>query len=312
MTSSTILNRRQFLAQASGLTAACLGIAAHASAANPFRLRYALASCMYGTASLADILPEVGKTGAEVIDLWPRIHGNQREQLDQIGFEVFAELLAKNKTKLGILTRYDLGPLRLQPEMVVAQRFGAAIIVTGSGGPKDQRGDDLKAAVKNFVEQMKPHVESAAKHGVTIAIENHGSSLINRPESLRWLAEFSPSKHLGIALAPYHLPQEPEVIAGVVRDCGERLAHFYAWEHGKGATEKRPLEEQLMQLPGRGPLDFVPILAALKKVNYAGWTEIFMHPVPRGTPILETTAKVSEEINRVREGYLARCLEKVG
>ncbi|MBL8796833.1 MAG: sugar phosphate isomerase/epimerase [Planctomycetia bacterium] len=304
--------RRQFLGQAAGLTVAGLGLTAPAAAANPFRLRYALASCMYGTASLADVLPEVNKTGAEVIDLWPRVHGNQREQLDQLGFDAFEELLKKNKTKLGVLTRYDLGPLKLQPEMAVAQRFGASIIVTGSGGSKELRGDELKTAIKNFVEQLKPQVEAAAKHGVTIAIENHGNTMINRPESLRWLAEFSPSKHLGIALAPYHLPQDPEVIAGVVRDCGPKVVHFYAWEHGKGAMEKRPVDEQLMQLPGRGPLDFTPILAALKKIDYAGWTEIFMHPVPRGVPILESTAKVSEEINRVRQGYLARCLEKVG
>jgi sugar phosphate isomerase/epimerase len=35
-----------------------------------------------------------------------------------------------------------------------------------------------------------------------------------------------------------------------------------------------------MQLPGRGEMDFVPIVAALKKINYSGWTEVFMHPIP--------------------------------
>ena len=51
---------------------------------------------------------------------------------------------------------------------------------------------------------------------------------------------------------------------------------------------------------------------ALKKVGYRGFTSIFMHPVPRGVPIRESTAKVSEEINQVREGYLAKCLARVG
>jgi sugar phosphate isomerase/epimerase len=151
----------------------------------------------------------------------------------------------------------------------------------------------------------------AEKNGVTIAIENHSNSLINVPDSLRWLAEFAPT-HVGIGLAPYHLPQEPQLIADLVRDCGSRVVHFYAWEHGKGSTQKLPKEEELMQLPGRGQLDFVPILAALKKVGYGGFTEIFMHPVPRGVPIRESTAQVTEEINRVRKGYLAKCLDKVG
>jgi sugar phosphate isomerase/epimerase len=58
-------------------------------------------------------------------------------------------------------------------------------------------------------------------------------------------------------------------------------------------------------MPGRGKLDFQPILAALKKIGYQGWTEIFMHPVPRGIPILETVPKITEEINRARS-YLDR------
>jgi sugar phosphate isomerase/epimerase len=54
-------------------------------------------------------------------------------------------------------------------------------------------------------------------------------------------------------------------------------------------------------------LDFRPLLAALKKIGYSGGVEIFMHPVPRGIPILETTAQVTDEINRARR-YLDQCL----
>ncbi|MCA9443401.1 MAG: sugar phosphate isomerase/epimerase, partial [Candidatus Omnitrophica bacterium] len=67
---------------------------------------------------------------------------------------------------------------------------------------------------------------------------------------------------------------------------------------------------EMKQLPGYGELDFVPILAALKKINYAGWTSIFMHPVPRGIPILPTAAEVTAAINRSRE-YLEDCLDRI-
>ena len=63
----------------------------------------------------------------------------------------------------------------------------------------------------------------------------------------------------------------------------------------------------MLQMPGRGALDFRPILAALEKINYQGWTEIFMHPFPRGIPIQETVPKVTAEINRARK-YLDTCL----
>ena len=68
-----------------------------------------------------------------------------------------------------------------------------------------------------------------------------------------------------------------------------------------------PLEEELMQLPGRGPLDYAPLLWALRDIRFAGWTEIFMHPTPRGRPILETAALVTAEINRAR-GHLETLL----
>jgi hypothetical protein len=45
----------------------------------------------------------------------------------------------------------------------------------------------------------------------------------------------------------------------------------------------------------------------LADIHYQGWTEIFMHPVPRGIPILPTAAEVTAEINRSR-AYLEKCL----
>ncbi len=56
-----------------------------------------------------------------------------------------------------------------------------------------------------------------------------------------------------------------------------------------------------------GDLDFGPLLSALKQMKYSGWTEIFMHPVPRGIPILETASAVTAEINRSRD-YLNKLL----
>jgi sugar phosphate isomerase/epimerase len=273
------------------------------------RLRYIVASCLYGELPLTEILPEVRKTGSEFIDIWPRKHGNQREQMDEMGHEKFAALLRQHKLKLGILTRYDLGPFKLQPEMAVLKKFGGKMVVCAGSGPKNLTGTELKAAVKKFAEEMQPHIAAAEESGVVIAIENHGNNLIDSPESLKWFAEFTPSKNIGIALAPYHLPDNSETVADVIRALGEKVVHFYAWQHGMGCTVKLPKEQELMQMPGRGELDFVPILKALKEINYDGWTSVFMHPVPRGISILETAAEVTAEVNRARN-YLDGCLDK--
>jgi sugar phosphate isomerase/epimerase len=83
---------------------------------------------------------------------------------------------------------------------------------------------------------------------------------------------------------------------------------FYAWQHGDGCMTKLPKEQELLQMPGRGPLDFGPLVKALVDIKYQGWTEIFMHPVPRGIPILETAQEVTAEINKSR-AYLADKLK---
>ena len=303
------MDRREFCKYLTATLTAAVAEVAVSDSAQTFRLRYIVGSSMYGKMLLNEVLPEVRKAGAQHIDIWPEHHANHREQIQDMGHDRFAAMLRQYQVELGILTRYDLGPFGLQDEMRVAKKLGGSMIISGSGGPGNLKGQALKAAVREFVEKMKPHVAAAEQMGITIGVENHANSLIASPDAIRWLAAFSPSRSLGIALAPYHLPQEPALIAELIADLGNRLAHFYAWQHGKGCHKKLPKQQELMQLPGRGNMDFVPIVAALKRINYSGWTEVFMHPVPRGIPILPTAEEVTAQINHARD-YLDECLSK--
>lgn len=305
------LSRRDFCtASSAALTGVFLPDVLNGMQHGGYRPKYILGACMYGYMYVGEIFPEVRKTGAAAVDIWPKSHGNQREQLDDLGEEKFRQLLDRYEISLGCITQYKLGPFRLQEEMRLANRLGCKTIVCGGVGPKDLKGHDLKKAVGVFIEQMKPHLEVAEETGVTIAIENHGHNLIHSPDSLKWLAELRPSKNLGIALAPYHLPQDESLLADLIRELGDSIAMFYAWQHGMGCMKRLPKEQELLQLPGRGDLDFVPLMKALADIEYAGWTEIFMHPVPRGIPILETAPQVTAEINRARQ-YLSDCLVSI-
>jgi sugar phosphate isomerase/epimerase len=276
---------------------------------NRLKLKYILGSSMYGNLALSDILPEVQKIGASAIDIWPMVHGNQREQLEEMGEERFLELLMENKSTLGCITQYKLGPFNLQEELRLAGRLGCKTIVTGGSGPKGLRGHSLKSAVGDFLEKMKPQIAVAEENGVQIAIENHGNNLIEQPDSLKWLLELRSSEIIGVALAPYHLAQDEHLISNLIKTLGEGIFMFYAWQHGMGSMTKLPKKQELLQMPGRGDLDFKPIMKALEEIQYQGWTEIFMHPYPRGFPILDTAAKVTKEINRSRE-YIESCIEK--
>lgn len=292
--------RRQF-----GIVAALAGLSCQrlleGPTPAPFSFRYILASCLYGYEKLEVILPEAAKVGATAIDIWPKVHGNQREQLDEIGAERLDELLQAHQVGLGCITQYKLGPFGLQQEMQFAKRVGCKLLVTGSKGPAGLKAGELKSAVGRFVEKMKPHVEVAEKAGVSIAIENHQNSLIESADGLKWLAELRPSENLCIALAPYHLAQDPDSIAGLIAQLGNSIQMFYAWQHGMGCMKKLPKQQELLQLPGRGELDFGPIVNSLRQIRYSGWTEIFMHPFPRGIPILESVEQVTAEVSRSKK-----------
>ena len=272
------------------------------AAEEKWKLNYLLASAMYGSLPLAEILPEVKKTGATGIDLWPKKHGTQREEMDAMGHDRFAAMLKEHGVGFGGTTRYDLGPFKLKEEIGVVKKLGGTFIVTGGEGAwKGVSADQLKANVKDFVEKMKPHAAVAAENGVTIGIENHINNLIDTPDSLLWLAdEIRNLPGIGIALAPYHLPQETKLLSDLIKHCDQKLTLFYAWEHGRGCMKPMPKDEELQQMPGRGNLDWKPLLSALKEIRFSGPTEIFMHPTPRGIPIMPTAAESTAEIIRAK------------
>jgi sugar phosphate isomerase/epimerase len=295
------MKRRRFV-MAGAATAAWMLAVQRARGASEFSFRYMLASSMYGELDLEEILPEVAATGARRIDLWPRKHGNQREQVAAMGEEAFKRMLETHGVRLGCSTRYDLGPFGLGDEMAFVSRLGGDLLVCGGKGPKGLNGPELKEAVAEFAEKLKPHAAKAREHGVRLAIENHGNNLIDSADSLKWLAELA-DPEIGIGLAPYHLENlglGAGELAALIEALGERLFLFYAWQHGKGCMKPAPINDLLLQMPGRGPLDFGPIVAALKRIKFRGYTEVFMHPVPRGIPILPTAAETSAEIVRAR------------
>ena len=157
------------------------------------------------------------------------------------------------------------------------------------------------------MEKLKPTLDKAGEAGITIAIENHGNGLMESPDSIRWLADLGRDLPLGIELAPYHLPQDTALLSDLIKHLDKKLTVFLAWQFGMGCMKPMPKDEELQQMPGRGKLDFTPLLKTLKEINYTGFTQIFMHPTPRGIPILPTAAEVTAEINRSK-AYLEKCL----
>ncbi len=89
----SLITRRQFHASVSAMAAGpLLQHPLRADDTEPFSLQCILGSCLYGYQYVGEVLSEVRKTGALAIDIWPKVHGNQREQLTDLGEEKFATM----------------------------------------------------------------------------------------------------------------------------------------------------------------------------------------------------------------------------
>lgn len=310
------ITRREFVGRAaSAAMAGALGqcaIARAAQAGRAYKPRYVLATSLYGTLPISEIVDQVAAIGCEGLDVWAGRWGNQREQIEALGYEAFSRLLAQRRTRVCCYTCMDTGMTSAAEAPLRAMRkLGGETVVamlSGTGGDKSKKGADLRQAVKAHVEKLKPIISIADEAGAQLAIENHSGSVLATRDAILWLLDTIPEPH-GLALAPYHLPQESEALGRLVADLGDRLKYFYAWQHGDGSGDIPPLRQR-RQLPGVGPLDFKPMLAALKRTRFAGWFSIFMHPTPRGAPVHATLAETTRELRRAH-AYIESELEKV-
>ena len=90
---------------------------------------------------------------------------------------------------------------------------------------------------------------------------------------------------------------------------GHRSGSFAAYQLEQASDAAKVAKEiEMQQMPGfGGALDYRPIVKALREIRYRGLVEIFMHPTPRGVPILPSVAEISGAVNKSRL-YIEDCI----
>jgi len=108
----------------------------------------------------------------------------------------------------------------------------------------------------------------AGDHGVTIAVEpwnRYETYLINRVGQSADFVDEVGSPHIGVMADTFHMSIEEADIAAAIRAVGSRLAHVHLADSNRAA-------------PGRGHLDFTPIVQAIADVGYDGWISYELLP----------------------------------
>ncbi|MFP4058319.1 MAG: sugar phosphate isomerase/epimerase family protein [Candidatus Brocadiia bacterium] len=286
--------RRRFLAQAAGAAAA--GLAAPALGAEPtakedarWAMRLSTSSIHFLHLPVEQACERIATLGFEAVDIWSAHAGcpHLDDVLKRLGPEGLKGLLARTKLDLFAFSVYRGGYPRYAE---LLGKAGGGVAVRGS--TRAAKPAELAARTRQFLDALKPQVELAEKHDSYLAIENHGGALLNTLDSLKAFVDANASPRVGIALAPYHLQGIKASVEKAIAICGDQLFFFYAWQRGRGTR----------QLPGHGPTDFTPWLAALAEVRYRGCVNPFMHGDLEPGPMAQALARSRDYL---RECYAA-------
>jgi sugar phosphate isomerase/epimerase len=272
------LTRRQFLARSTAIATASL-LPLHSLAAERWPLRLSTSSIHYSKLPIEQACQRISALGFQAIDIWSAYTGcpHLDDVANRLGPDGLKDLLAKNNLKLFAFSVY-VGGYRKYAGLL--GNSGGGVAIQGASAPCPPA--ELKARMKTFIESLKPDLELCEKHNSFLAIENHGSSLLDSLDSFKAFTDTNTHPRLGIALAPYHLQAIKASVEDAIVICGKQILFFYAWQLADGTK----------QLPGVGPTDFAPWLAALAKINYGGYVNPFMHgeltPDPMTTALTQS------------------------
>ena len=292
---ATALSRREFLGRATSTVAAGalasgrLAAGGAEQASVRWKMRLSGSSIAFTALPIEKACQRLASLGFEAVDVWSGHAGcpHLDDVLNRLGADGLMQLLAKHKLKLYSFSVYA-GGYRRYAELL--GKCGGGVAVSGSAGPCDPK--ELTSRMKAFIEQLKPEVELAEKYNSYLAIENHGHALLDSVDSFKAFVDINKNPRLGIALAPYHVQALKAPVEEAIQAAGPALLYFYAWQLAPGVG----------QLPGLGPTDFTPWLAALAKVNYRWYVNPFLHGEP---PPDETSKALAKSV-----AYLKACYEK--
>lgn len=259
--------RRTFLKN-SACAAAC-GVLSSKSClgAEKWPMRMSASSIMFSRLPVEKACAKIAELGFEAVDIWsPHAKCPHLDDVAaRLGPDGLKELLTKLSLKLYAFSVYAGGYPKYAE---LLGKAGGGVAIRGSSAPC--KPDELTAKMKAFLEALKPEAELAEKHNSYLAIENHGQSLLDSVDSFKAFVDLNKYPRVGLALAPYHIQALKQSVDEAIAASGKQLLFFYAWQNAPDTQ----------QLPGIGPTDCAPWLAALAKAGYSGYVNPFMHGEP--------------------------------
>ena len=171
--------------------------------------------------------------------------------------------------------------------------LGGRVLVLGSPQQRNLlEGVTHDQALEYAATVLRLIVPTLQQCEVVLAVEPLGpeeGDFLLTAELGRQLVEMVDSPNCRLHLDVKAMSSEGRPIDQIIRDSASMLAHFHANDANRRG-------------PGMGEIDFIPILEALRDINYDGWVSVEVFDY---TPGIETLATQSIQ-------YLQECIKKIG
>jgi sugar phosphate isomerase/epimerase len=154
--------------------------------------------------------------------------------------------------------------------LTLARELGAPCITTEPGGPVEA-GASWQAALKLFVEMIKPVAEHAEKEGVLLLVEPEPGLLIETVDQFEEFMSHIDSPAVGLNYDIGHAYCVGDDAATTIPRVAKYIRHFHLEDIAATRVHQH-------LIPGEGAIDFVSALRAIRDIGYNGWITIELYP----------------------------------
>src|SRR5256714_1155112 len=154
--------------------------------------------------------------------------------------------------------------------LTLARELGASCITTEPGGPVE-KGASWNAALKLFVEMLKPVIAHAEKEGVLLLIEPEPGLLIETADQFLELMQHLDSPAVGLNFDIGHAYCVKDDPATTIPRLAKYIRHFHLEDIAATRVHHH-------LIPGEGAIDFAAALRAIRAVGYDGWVTVELYP----------------------------------
>jgi sugar phosphate isomerase/epimerase len=242
---------------------------------------------------LKELLPEPRR-----LDLWvaysPDKTGKHFNEIRKRGIPAAREYCEQQGVSLAVATCYGTKGYAAYADEI--HQLGCQLSIQSSGR---KTSGTITGMMKKELENCKPALELAEKHGCRIAIENHsGNFLLNELDSFKAFMDLCEHPLLGLAFAPFHTQGRAQSPEQYLEVCLPKVFYLYAWQQNPAGGQLAEKAGGEAQMPGVGPYDFGPLIELLRKNNSDALVSPFMHRA--------TTSARSAELARQAMAYLGK------